>query len=76
MAGIACLIAGVLIVLPIPFGNTAPAVAVLLLALGLSSADRLLVLGGFGVVVLASAFDVGMVILSWELIQTAIRAVF
>ena len=75
LAGTACLIAGLLIVLPIPFGNTAPALSVLLLALGISAADGLLVLAGFGAFVLAVAFDAALVILSWDLIEAAIHAV-
>jgi len=75
LAGITCLIAGLLIVLPIPFGNTAPALSVLLLALGISAADGLLVLVGFGAFALAVAFDAGMVVLSWDLIEAAIYAV-
>lgn len=76
LAGITCLIAGLLIVLPIPFGNTAPALSVLLLALGISAADGLLILAGLGAFVLAVAFDAGMVILSWDLIEAIIHAVF
>lgn len=74
-AGLACLVAGLLIVLPIPFGNTAPALSVLLLALGISAADGLLVLAGFAAFALAVAFDAGMVSLSWDLIEAAAHAV-
>ncbi len=76
LAGFACLASGLLIVLPIPFGNTAPAIAVLLLALGISAADGLLVLSGLGASVVALAFDIGMVVLSWDAIRAVIHAAF
>lgn len=75
-AGIACFVSGLLIVLPVPFGNTAPAASVLLLALGMGSADGLLILSGLAAFVLALAFDIGMVILSWDLLVAVITAVF
>lgn len=74
--GIACFVSGLLIVLPVPFGNTAPAAAVLLLALGMGAADGLLILSGLAAFVLALAFDIGMVILSWDLFVAVITAVF
>ena len=76
LAGFACLASGLLIVLPIPFGNTVPAIAVLLLALGISAADGLLVLAGFGAFVAALAFDIGMVVLSWDAITAVVHAAF
>ena len=76
IVGVACFASGLLIVLPIPFGNTAPALSVLLRALGISAPNGLLSLSGLGAFALALAFDVGMVVLSWDLIRTAINTVF
>ena len=76
VAGFACLASGLLIVLPIPFGNTAPAIAVLFLALGVSAADGLLVLAGLGASAAALAFDIGMVVLSWDAIRAILHAAF
>ena len=66
---VACFASGLLFVLPIPFGNTAPALSVRLRALGISAPNGLLSLSGLG------AFDVGMVVLSWDLIRAAINTV-
>jgi hypothetical protein len=55
LLGLLVLIHGILIALPIPFGNTAPGFAVLLLALGLIARDGLAVIAGFGVSAIALA---------------------
>jgi len=46
VAGVAALVNAVLVVLPVPFGNTAPAIATLVLALGLTIGDGYAVLAG------------------------------
>jgi hypothetical protein len=48
----------VLVVLPVPFGNTAPAVATLVLALGLTTGDGLAVLAGLVLTFAAILIDV------------------
>ncbi len=58
IAGVAALVNAVLVVLPVPFGNTAPAVATLVLALGLTTRDGYAALAGIvltGVAVLIDA---------------------
>lgn len=45
--GLGCLVMSVVMFLPIPFGNTLPALSVILLALSLSERDGLWLLGGF-----------------------------
>lgn len=57
LAGLAVLVNGVLIVLPIPFGNTAPAVATLIVALSLITRDGFALLAGFAATALALAID-------------------
>jgi len=51
--GIACLVMAIFMFLPIPFGNTLPALSVIMLALSLGERDGLWLLGGF-IVSLAS----------------------
>lgn len=45
--GLACLVMSVFMFLPIPFGNTLPALSVIVIALSLSERDGLWLLGGF-----------------------------
>jgi len=45
--GIACLVMAIFMFLPIPFGNTLPALSVIMLALSLGERDGLWLLGGF-----------------------------
>lgn len=52
--GVACTVLALILVLPIPFANLAPAAALGLFALGLTRKDGLLVLAGYGVLVLAA----------------------
>lgn len=68
LVGLAAAIDGVLVVLPVPLGNTVPAVAVLLLALGLTTADGLAVLGGLVATLFALAVDGGLVFLGYAAI--------
>ena len=51
--------------LPIPFGNTAPAAAMIVLALGFIVADELAVAVGLALTVLALVLDVGLVFLGF-----------
>lgn len=66
LLGLACLSNGVLIVLPIPFGNTAPALAAILLALGLATGDGLIALAGLFLSVIAVAVGAGLIFLGYE----------
>jgi hypothetical protein len=66
LVGLACLINGVLIVLPIPFGNTAPALAVLVLALALTARDGVAVVAGLALSALALAIDLGFIFLGYQ----------
>ena len=61
LVGLAMVLCGVLIILPIPFGNTAPAVAVIVTAAGLLVRDGIAVLVGLGVAMLALALDGALV---------------
>jgi hypothetical protein len=67
--GVAALTCGVLIVLPVPFGNTAPAVATVLLAAGLVIGDGIAVLAGLGCTVLALAVDACLVLAGYETLR-------
>jgi hypothetical protein len=67
--GLACFICGVLIVLPIPFGNLPPAVTVLLLALGVAAGDGIIVLVGYAAFLLALTLDIGLIVIAWDAIS-------
>ena len=64
---LAILVQGILIALPIPFGNTLPGLAVGVLALGLMRRDGLALLAGSVLCVLGAAWAVGVVVLGAEL---------
>ncbi len=76
LVGVAALVNGILIVLPIPFGNTAPAVATILLALGLVVGDGLAVGAGLLASVAALAIDVALVVLGFAAVAAAFSAIF
>lgn len=52
--GLACTLIALILVLPIPFANLVPALALGVFALGLTRRDGLLVLGGYGLLGLAA----------------------
>jgi len=54
VVGLACTLIAMVLVLPIPFANLVPAVALTLFALGLTRRDGLLVLAGYGFMALAT----------------------
>jgi hypothetical protein len=54
MVGLACTLIALVLVLPIPFANLVPSVAMGVFALGLTRRDGLLVLAGYGLIVLAA----------------------
>jgi len=60
VAGAVILVQSVLIALPIPFGNTLPALAVMVLSLGLAVRDGLMVLAGHGLALLAAGVSAGL----------------
>lgn len=59
--GIVAIVNGILIALPIPFGNTAPAVAMLAIGLGLILHDGRLVWIGFGLALIAFIVSVALI---------------
>lgn len=64
--GLVCFLLAVLLALPIPFGNLAPAFALLLIGLGLVEKDGLWILAGLG----ASVFAVGLLSgMAWGMLQ-------
>lgn len=68
LAGAAALLDALLIVLPIPFGNTAPALAVLVKASGLLAGDGKAVLAGIGGSAVALGIDATLTVLAAEAI--------
>lgn len=59
--GFVCLLLAVVLVLPIPLGNTLPALAISLLALGVLERDGYWIVSGFAVAVVAAAVVSGVV---------------
>ena len=53
VAGVACTLMAIVLVLPIPFANVLPALTVCILTLGLTRRDGLTVLAGFGLLALS-----------------------
>jgi hypothetical protein len=56
---------GVLIALPIPFGNTLPGLSVILMGLGLAIGDGLAVLGALILAVLATGTSIALAWAAW-----------
>ena len=61
----------VLLVLPIPFGNVLPALALMLLGLGQVFRDGLVVALGLGAAVAAVGVTAGMALLAWQWVMPA-----
>lgn len=59
--GLIAIVNGILIALPIPFGNTAPAVSTLAIALGMILHDVRMVWIGFGLALIAYAVSAGLI---------------
>ncbi len=76
LVGLAALVNGILVVLPVPFGNTAPAVATIVLALGFVVGDGLAVAVGLLATLLALAIDVALVVLGVAAVAAAFAAFF
>jgi hypothetical protein len=53
VVGVACTLIALVLVLPIPFANLVPSVALGVFALGLTRRDGLLILAGYGLIILA-----------------------
>lgn len=67
--GLVLMGAGLLLMAPlglIPFSNTLPGVAILLLAAGISQRDGLVVLGGYVMVVLTIVYFAGLAVLAYS----------
>ncbi len=76
VAGLAALINAVLVVLPVPFGNTAPAIATLVLALGLTTGDGFAVLAGLVLTIFAILVDVLFVWTGYQAVLAMIGWLF
>jgi hypothetical protein len=66
MVGVACTLIALVLVLPIPFANLVPSLAMGAFAIGLARKDGLFVLGGYGLVALA-ALVVGLGVYGFRL---------
>lgn len=69
--GFLVLLMGVLIALPIPFGNTVPGIAVLVIALGLVVRDGLAVAAGVALSLVAAVVSAGLVAAGYRMIVAA-----
>jgi hypothetical protein len=71
--GTLCLLLSIILLLPIPFGNMLPALAICVFALGLLERDGVWVLAGLALSVLAVTVVAGVV---WALAKAAVFVVF
>jgi hypothetical protein len=69
LIGLTCFLLALVLVLPIPFGNMAPAAAIAALSLGLTQRDGALALIGY----LLACLSVGLLALSAHAVMVAIR---
>ena len=75
LAGLGCTLLAIVLVLPIPFANLAPALAICAFALGLTRKDGLFILGGYALIavaVVAIVWGAHGVHLGWEALKTVI----
>jgi hypothetical protein len=69
LIGLVCLLLAAVLVLPIPFGNMLPALAISLMALGVLERDGLWVIAGLGVAIASAVVVSGVV---FAMVKTAI----
>jgi len=69
LAGLVCLLLAVVLMLPVPLGNTLPALAIALMALGVLERDGLWMLAGWLGAAVAIAVVSGVV---WAMIQAGL----
>jgi hypothetical protein len=67
--GLACTVIALVLVLPIPFANLAPALAMSLFALGLTRRDGLVILAGYALMAIAA----GVIVLGYHGVALAWR---
>jgi hypothetical protein len=70
LAGLAVLLDAILVVLPVPFGNTAPSIAIIVLALGLTMRDGYAVLGGLILTLAALLIDAVLLWAGWQAVSS------
>jgi hypothetical protein len=75
LVGFACTIIAMVLVLPIPFANLAPAIAMGVFAIGLTRKDGLFVLGGYGLMIVAAAI-IALGVHGFGLAFSHLRALF
>lgn len=71
--GFVIFIMALLIALPIPFGNTLPGLAVLILSLGLAQRDGIAVAAGLGLALVAGVVSTAIIGGSWWLIEIFVK---
>lgn len=69
LIGVACLFLSVVLVLPIPLGNIAPAVTIALFSLGVMQRDGIAVILGW----VATATSLGLLALVWRVVLAAVQ---
>ena len=73
LIGLACIANGIVIILPIPFGNTAPAISVLILSLGLVASDGVAVIAGLAASVVSVGIAVMLAVFGFDVIDRLFR---
>ena len=75
LAGLVLVACGVVIILPLPFGNQLPSLAVAAIGLGLLRRDGAFVLAGYGLAAASAAWTAALLLAGAEIVQ-AIGAMF
>jgi hypothetical protein len=71
LIGLICFLLSIVLVLPIPLGNIAPAITIALFSLGLMQRDGVVILLGW----LSTAISVGLLALVWRVLWAAVEAI-
>lgn len=70
MIGLACFLLSIVLVLPIPLGNIAPAVTMAFFSLGVMQRDGVAVILGW----ISTAISVGLLVFVWRVVWTTVSA--
>jgi hypothetical protein len=76
IVGLFCLLSAIAITLPIPFGNALPAMAIIIMSLGLLSSDGLIILGGMTIAIVGVVITAAVGLLGSHAVMQVINSVF
>jgi hypothetical protein len=76
LIGLFCFMCAISITLPIPLGNAIPALAIVIMSLGLLSCDGFIIIAGMVIAVVGTVISIAVVLLGMEAVLKIIQGIF